>query len=927
MIWRVTVLLILGFSFPSYGNEPLIENIEKLLNSLSEKDAGRKELTLRLADLYFFLAVDLDKQARLSPNEMTRLDKKALRSRRRAANLYHRALEKYNVNRETHIKIEFQLARVYDQLGQPQKALSFWQKSYNQKEVINIRREAILKLAEKAEQTSSLEKAESLYKEALVVCESSCGFVRYRLGWVYRNQGKIHQALAEVKKALWDKKGQAQEEVLRDYIAFLAQESGDGSRGISIVENLVERTGKKELLQDLAFGFYAAGNKVAGTKTLALVTKREPTLKNQIRLLEEYYGLRRWEDFVDLRERIDPEKISSLDEKTRQNGEKIMRRLAVQLEAEQKQNSEHKEEFLAVTSLYLELFPTGEISSKMINSWLSVASDVNKKMKKIAHWVGNKKFKLSKKEETSLREERARLAQKKENYEILRSEMDWLIKEAYTQTEKREKAKYLIAYSYYKENKLDKAVPLFVQLANPVSEKPSKWSIQSQNLALDIFNQKKNHQALIKQADLWLNREWELPKNIEKELTDIRKVREQANFEMAVAGGKTRDSLNIFLNYCREEKLLPQSCENAKKLAVFLKEQQALLTVLEKTGEKEALINEYEISGHYSKAADLLAAKKPLKGKKWTFDEAIKTSLLYELEGNFAARDRWLDALVDRYKRRPVPQKGEVLFYSALKDAGKLGSRHLSLKWSSETKERLVRFLEETGLGNKKSRHLFLSNKKNQGELWEFYHVKKIFEVAEKEKKVVFYGKRSKRRFRQRLAKIKKLDDYSNRILEQLTSNYRLQVVQVLYQAYNNLAHEIQETPIPKGVEGDALVQIKNSLLGMARPFMDKAESYRELWMNELAKIEDEAVRMAKTEKFKQNISVEVLLAQLTKPEIQKRKIVGLDKVFPLIRKLHKDPFSYEAVSSLKDLYTKEGSERLASYYEGRLQKLKGEGQ
>ena len=379
MIRILLIILLTSFSRSFFGGEVIIQEIEGLLKSLSEGDSQRRELTLRLADLYFFSAIDLDKQARLAEKGSQLLDKKASSFRQRSLNLYSKSISQYKLNRETQIKVEFQLARLLDQLGRNRKALSFWQKSYQQRQVLNIRREAILKFAEDAQKASHLAKAEKLYKEALTLCEDVCSFIHYRLGWVYRSQGKIIPALMEVKQALWDNKGQIQEEVLRDYIAFLAQRKGDGFQEIRIVENLMERTGQKSLLEQLAFGFYSSGNNEAGTKTLALLTRRNPILKNQIRLLEEYYSLRHWDEFRELYEQIIPKKVLALQGNAAKKIEQIMRRLAIQLEAEQKQNSELQAEFLAVNNLYLELFPKSQIAIKMMRSWLHIEKTVKSK--------------------------------------------------------------------------------------------------------------------------------------------------------------------------------------------------------------------------------------------------------------------------------------------------------------------------------------------------------------------------------------------------------------------------------------------------------------------------------------------------------------------------------------------------------------------
>ncbi|MCY4643908.1 MAG: hypothetical protein OXB88_04765 [Bacteriovoracales bacterium] len=912
----IFIICLANFGLPSFGNEAIIREVKGLLKALPEGDPGRRELTLRLADLYFFSAADLDKKARLAQDHTASLlDKKAGRFRQRSLNLYRKGIKEYKLNEETRIKAEFQLARLFDQLGRSGEALPFWKKSYRQKRVLNIRREAIFKLAEDAQRASRFIEAERLYKEALTLCENDCGFVHYRLGWIYRSQGKIEHALKEIELSLWDNKGQIQEEVLRDYIAFLSQRTGNGSKEIAIVENLMERTGRKGLLRQLAFGFYSSGNNRAGTRALALLTQRNPTLKNQIRLLEEYYALRHWDEFRELYEQIVPKRVTTLKKDEAKKIEKIMRRLAIQLEAEQKQNTEIQEEFLAICDIYLELFPASQIAMKIIHSWLGVEKRPKVKMKKIAYWLGDKRRTLTTKDEMALREERGRLAQEQKAFGILRTEMEHLAK-MYKVEEKIKKSKYLMAYSHYQENNLDKALPLFIELVGvDGSSTPGKWAVQAQHLALDIFNQRKEYQKLMAQADLWLNQKAKWP-TLGKELADMERIRAQADFENATLAGETPNALSVFFRYCRLGKFIPKSCQNAKRLSIILKDQSTLIAVLEKVGDKKALINEYEVSGHYTKAASLLVKKTPILKKKWSFQEAIKIALLYELENDFAKRDRWLNRLVERYKRNSIPNKDEELLYVTLKDAGKLSVKSLGIKWSKNSRRRLIRFLEENERGNKKTRQEFLAQKESQGELWTYFHLKKICELAERERKVTFYGKNSKRRFRRRLAYIKKLDTYANKVLEQFGQKERIQVIGILRQAYSHLEQEIQSTPMPEGIDEKVQAEIKKSLLAMAKPFSEKTLSYENLLQQELKGMTTQEI----PSDFK------VLSAQLERPKIKKTKTISDgEKISHLLGQLNQNPFSQETIESLKELYLKKGQTRLASYYNGRLQKIKGE--
>ena len=100
------------------------------------------------------------------------------------------------------------------------------------------------------------------------------------------------KAVEEGRKALWDGKGQIREYALKDFIVFLSNIQGDGTEQLAEVDKLANILKRSVLLRDLAMAFFAVGNNMAGVNVLALVNTRNPTIHYQMRLAEEYYGLR-----------------------------------------------------------------------------------------------------------------------------------------------------------------------------------------------------------------------------------------------------------------------------------------------------------------------------------------------------------------------------------------------------------------------------------------------------------------------------------------------------------------------------------------------------------------------------------------------------------------------------------------------------------
>ena len=922
------LLALMLITVPVFANDATIAEFESLRNSLPSTDPSRKELTLRLADLYFFAAVDVEKQANLNPEKNGNgvLDKKAKRQRLRSLNFYREVLKQFKLSRTTELKVHYQVARLLDHLGRIRESLPEWNLLRKQQLVPKIRREALLKLAELAEKkgnAASDRQAEFLYKEALQICQTQelCSFVHYRLGWVYRNQNRIPEALKEIRQSLWDSKGQVQEEVLRDFMGFLTLKSGNGEKTLLEVEQLAKKLRRPELIENLAFGFYAAGNRTAGTRVLALVAARDPKFEYFVRLLEEYYGQRSWDKFREVRERIDIATAVKLGIDERKEVEKILRRLVVQLDGEREGNPTALPEFLGIAEIYSQIFPKQDLAFRMMRSWLSAEKDMGRRMQKSQEWLTSGVRILTRAEEIELREIRSHSAQELQDTAAFRIEMDKLAS-LYKKKDHQRKARYVIAYSLYKETKLDLALPLFQALAKIASgETADKWAMQSQNLALDIYNQKKDYTSIMRQADLYLNRSW--PRSMAGEIKTLRKIRDQADFQWAVSQGDTPEALTKFFSFCNKGEHLPQSCANAKKVAVRLKDHQRLIQVLEKLNSKDDLINEYEVSGYFVKAANLLIQRTPLKSGKWNLEQAIKISLLYELEGDFKRRDLWLMALQRRYKRTAIPADREALLYQTWQEAGLLTKKSLKVRWPKAYKLRLANFLEVRKQGSKKTRSLLMAEVTNQGPMWEHYVRQLIIKKAIEERGISFYGRRSKNRFKRRLAKLRKWDKVANKYLEGLPTAGRYEVLTLLFGAYKQLQGEILATPIPEGLEAEAMTQLQNALQAMSTPFGEKAAAYHALLSEELGKSTDMSNHFWQSYLDQPaTILPKDFLAQLKLPEPKTDKKIDLTLVGINLERLHNAKQLALPLQALRDAYVLGGSPRIASYYTGRLKEL-----
>jgi tetratricopeptide (TPR) repeat protein len=361
------------------ANPVLIESVRTLRNSLAVNDPSRAQLNLRLADLLF--------------NEFTTLAKKESRTseENRKMNSYRtESLELYETaasksNSAVKVKIQFQVARIRMEAGDQARAMAIFSELSKQDESREIKREAILRLAENAEaKSASSVDAENYYNMALSICDGTdlCSYIHYRRAWILKNRGKMPEAIQEMKTALWDSKNQLREEALRDLIVFMGADEASSTQSLAYVDEVAAKISRPALLQDLAESYFTAGHKRAGAQALEFVNQRRPSIKNEARLAEEYYGFRNWDAFRSKLQTLDSmaESESSREQLSQSNldsleTEKILRRLMIQLDGERVTKTEVTEDFKRTALTYLKLYPNHKERTKVIEGWVAAEKD------------------------------------------------------------------------------------------------------------------------------------------------------------------------------------------------------------------------------------------------------------------------------------------------------------------------------------------------------------------------------------------------------------------------------------------------------------------------------------------------------------------------------------------------------------------------
>jgi hypothetical protein len=841
-----------------------------------------------------------------NPEPQAADEKRATKYRRQALELYKEALSGgpglyAAATGDLAWKLKFQLARLYSDLAETKIAEGYWKDIYKQEELKELRREAAMRLAEAAEsgKNENLKEAYNYYQTALDLCggNDTCSYVRFKRAWLLHNQMKNAEAISEMEQALWDSKGQVREEALRDYVTFLAQEPGNGERAILLLEPIVSKLARPKLIQDLMEEYFSHGNKVAGTNALEYVHAHNPQLKLQVRLLEETYGRRNWERFRFHLEKVQEVNPLALGEDAKDT-EKLLRRLLIQLDGERITKKEVAEDFKTTTLLYLKLFPTSNERFKMQEGWLAAETEPQKKMDQLKIWIADPIATVD--QQIKLREHRVSLAQKLKQENIVVEEMA-VLAQLVKEPKKKREYEYLHARSLYELKDYAKALPEFIKIAT-FEKTPDSWAIKSQNLILDIYNQQKNYDGIVAQADTWLKSDAlakSSDKEIKKELSEMLQVKEQAEFEKATSLGQNALALSQFKSFCEDKKFLPKSCENTKILAVQLKDQKNLLWILKHLNQEKELAAEYEASGYFTDAAKIL--EKSLN-KNSSVKDYLKVALLYELGNDSANQLKILKETTQQLLSKKTLGEEEELLYQTFKDANYLEPVHFKLGWNEKNKAKIANALEVANKGIKETQKLLLQYPYSAGSAWEKLVFNELETLANQQKKLGFYGKKAEKKFNARIDAIKALSTKADFYLPGSEPAFRVKILALLTAQYEELTNEIINSPIPAQLDPESIAQIKQSLQEMAKPFSEKTVAYKALSDAESKKL---------------------LVAENTQTRAKPTAIHDVHKL--ALSTLHENPQEEAALKNLKSFYESNGQNRLAAYFEGRIQQLQKE--
>jgi tetratricopeptide (TPR) repeat protein len=910
--------VLLTLTQPAWSNDAqfLIKEMEAVRDSLKLDDPARIDLTVRLADLYFDTSIQEGKAEDIEVAKKNRL---------KALELYKTSLDAKATGLKK-IKIQFQMARLFTKLGEGKMAEPYYLSVLASKETPKkLIEQSALALAEWHEDDARYEPAKKYYDLAISQCDAtdSCNYSYYRKAWLLYKDTKLNDAIAAMEKSLWTKDGMIRENSLTDYLLFLSNNDTDGTKELEKIKALSKKAHRPELLRQLVEAFYVAGNRLAGSTLLAELNSQDPNLYYEVRLLEEYYGFRKWDKVEKYLSTVEKRTKLDIPKKPEEAKEvlAILRRFIVQVDAEMVVAKDLNVYLKRSIDTYLNLYPNDELRKKMQAGWLSAEVDNAKKVVKLEKWIKEDVASgVVAGEIRKLRQTRLSLAQGLKQSNVVIEEAKAL-GEILKGTKEADEFNYVAARELYEQKKYTEALPLFLAVVNHAKEtkEVGNWAVLSQNLALDIYNHQKNYDAIISQVMTWkeMTAGMTLSEEMKKESKSIEQIMVQVQFEKAVMMKDTPAALESFTAICLSGQYTEKSCPNAKVLAVKFKDQDKLVKVLEKMGDEQSLVVEYELMGRFADAARL---KEKLElGVKPNLESFLKVALLFELEQNIKERDRVLNRLIDALKKeKSIQPELEKAVFLTLDEANLIDERALSIPWSINQKIKVASRLTIVK-PSAASQKILLSSHEANGPLWSKAVLATLEDEFNKTNKIKFYGTQSQRLFKLRTNSLTKFAALAKPMLDGADIETRSYILHMLKMAYKNLANEILNTPIPEGLDEKTVAAVSAQIATIADPFDKVNEDYDRLLTEQINSVTDEALKAT----ISKNLAGAVAgYANFIKGD-SKLSAVDSSVALDMKKKLLSEPEDRETLVRLKDFYTKTQNTRLAAYFAGRVDNLK----
>lgn len=894
------------------NDKVLIREMEILRNSLPDNDPARPVLTRRLADVCFQKAIKDDKDL-IANGTGSAAEVDALRLK--AVGYYTEALPQATT--ELKHKIEYQLARLMRMQGQNTRALTaFGKLTAIPGMSAEILRESMLSIAEIYDEEGQWTQAQAAYLKAMPHAKDADGisYIRFRLAWAYFRKDQLALAQSEMANALYDSQNNLKEQAMLDYIQFLAATPQDsGAEALNKVEEIAIKEKRPEFLESLGEAYFSAGNNVAGVFVMTRIQAATPDPVRAARLSEEYYGFKRFDDMKAMLAYLQTQtaSIAKLEPKKSEFIDQVLRRLVVQLDGQRKSNpGQFGPELVQAVDTHLALFPQSDVVEKMRSGWLAAENNEEAKIQRLAAWIQTQKDPALVR---SYRQERAALGAKLKNNVVIREEARALA--ASTQDSESREWSYVEGKAALDMGEDTYALGVFQKLALK-TDNPDKWAVQSQHLALDILNKQKRFQDLATQAALWTSVPALETSSYKDDLKEMKRAGLEASFEHAATLGETPAALAEFNRFCQNGEFAEKSCTNAKVLAIKLKDQATLVQVLERQGDKDALVVEYERMGRFADAAKILESRMSAQDAEV---EWIKISVLYQIAGDETSRARVLRRLSARLKsQKKMSAELAGTVRAAYQGSQVKGIELLGLPWSAADKIRLAADLESEGLGDAQTKKLVMTSKEDLGATWAKGVFERVKLADKKHRRVSFYKGDSRYLYQLRLRLLGRYAEEVKSVLPGASVPVRVVLLNDLARAYADIDQEILNTPMPAGMSEEQLAGAKEAMESLAAPLRAEGESYAKLSQDQLA-------GFAEAADWQDALAAgaEAVVAKLQADEASHRTVAGTGLPAEVrtaaLLELARDPNSRSALETLKTDFNSRGDIAAAAYFSGRL--------
>jgi tetratricopeptide (TPR) repeat protein len=901
VMMTVSLTSTLGiFSQKVSASEALIAQVESLRDTSASSDKSQiRALTSKLANMHFSEAVNLNS----SPEQTRDTPRKVLGHRLRAIQLFEGYLvgEKGRYDAPTgeqRAAVMFNLARVYADTQKTEKSVLIWTELAKNKDYPSIASESALNLAELSEAANPAGK-EALDFYRIVIAldkrQDLRNYGHYRAAWIERNQEKWTDAVADLKEALYDGKGQVKEEVITDLITFHSLSAIPPEVALAYFNDLAAKTGRPELTGRLADAYLATGKKSQAVAVLKSVTTTKPSLSHSVRLLEEAYGLRDWATYTKAVGQIDGAKLESITKEQQADVFKILKRLMVQLDAERQTQVETLPHFVAAAEIFVRFYPADEDIFKVVSNLIFVETKDADKAHRIREFLDNKALKISDKNQLVMREQLVSVYQKLGQHD----DAAFFAKSLASRSTGADARRFTFvqASELQDAGKEKEALALFQSLV--AQNQTDDFALKSQMVISKTLGKASDYKGVLAASERYLKAVSGRPDlKATKEYQAIIEVRDSSEFENAVALGATPAALGSFQKFCKSGQFAPKACENASSVAVKIGDYEAVLDILrfEKKGAEVTQV--LESSARFEEAAKDLEGK--LGSKSSVLTDYLHVAILYEIAGKLTERNRTLGSMVSFVSGKSFASEGEeALVFRTLDDAGLLTGKASALKWSEGHGCELLNRRVASGDTAKKTVDELLSCKSFPGAAWSEQAMTRVQSLHTAQAKLAFYGNNSKKRFERRLVAINQMAKEIDRLMPAADSATYTALAKQAQSSYTALAKEIEDAPIPAEVTEDLLPQVRQALSEMASPVKQKSDAYAEFIAKEAATNKEKPVVAAVPPKTVESVSSADTAAS--------------------VAVLRKDPMNREALEKIRETFSKKGNHRVAAYFDGRI--------